>query len=66
MKAKIRIEKPFRIEVANNLYKEMSMNNDCYEFGVDTYGFIYFAMLNGNIERYSRLEFIKIAKNLNN
>lgn len=38
--------------------------NDSYvdDYGIDNHGKIYFAYLNGNIERYSRREFIKMAE----
>lgn len=44
------------------MYDNMRDNSDVYESGVDKYGMIYFAYLNGNIKRYKRNEFLKMAK----
>lgn len=63
MKAKIRIENPFRVTSANKLYQEKGKNNsDCYEYGIDNNGFVYFALLNGVVKRYTRVEFIKMSR----
>ena len=64
MQAKIRIQNPFRLSVANRLYAKMASNSDVYEYGIDTRGNIYFAYLNGNVKRYTRKEFIKISKDV--
>lgn len=44
------------------MYDNMRDNSDVYESGVDNYGMIYFAYLNGIVKRYKRNEFLKIAK----
>ena len=64
MKTQIRAkaEKIFRNQTAINYYNHLSTNSNVYEYGVDTNGQIYFAWLNGNIDRYSRCEFLKLAK----
>ena len=48
--------------MAITMYDNMRDNSDVYESGVDKYGMIYFAYLNGNIKRYKRNEFLKMAK----
>lgn len=55
-------EKPFRNKVAQAYYEQKAKNNYIYEYGVDTNGKIYFAWLNGNVERYTRTQFIAEAK----
>ena len=63
MKAKIRVKKPFRVESANELYEVMGeLNSYVMEYGIDTNGEIYFHYLNGITERFSRREFIKMAR----
>lgn len=52
----------FRNKMAIMMYDNMRDNSDVYESGVDRYGMIYFAYLNGDIKRYKRNEFLKIAK----
>ena len=52
----------FRNKMAIMMYDNMRDNSDVYESGVDKYGMIYFAYLNGDIKRYKRNEFLKIAK----
>lgn len=55
----------FRNKKAIMMYDNMRNNSDIYESGVDNYGMIYFAYLNGDIKRYKRKEFIKMAKENN-
>ncbi len=55
-------EKIFRNKEAISLYNEKSTNGNVYEYGVDSHGDVYFAWLNGNIERYTRKQFISLAK----
>jgi hypothetical protein len=63
MKAQIKIEKPFRVDSANELYEVMGkLNSYVTEYGIDTKGNIYFQMLNGITKRYSRKEFIKMSR----
>ena len=63
MKAQIRIEKPFRVDSANELYEVMGkLNSYVSEYGIDTSGNIYFQMLNGITTRYSRRDFIKMSR----
>lgn len=66
MKAQIRKQKPFRVAVANEMYEVMGANNSwCQEYGIDTYGHIYFHYRNGITDRYTRREFIKMARQKN-
>lgn len=53
----------FKNKVAQGYYEELSNRFGCYESGVDNQGLIYFAFLNGIIERYTRSEFIRNARN---
>jgi hypothetical protein len=63
MKSQIRIEKPFRVDSANDLYEvKGKLNSSISEYGIDTRGNIYFHSLNGVTERYSRKEFIKMSR----
>lgn len=55
-------KKPFRNKMAQAYYEKKAKNSDVYEYGVDTHGKIYFAWLNGNVERYTRTQFIAEAK----
>lgn len=60
MKAKINPkENPFKNKYAARRYDQLSKNGWVYESGIDTNGKVYFAWLNGNIDRYTRREFIK-------
>lgn len=52
----------FRNKMAIMMYDNMRDNSDVYESGVDDYGMIYFAYLNGTNKRYKRNEFLKMAK----
>lgn len=54
--------KIFRNVIAQELYDRMSGDSDCDEAGVDDIGQIYFAYLNGVVDRYSRRQFIKKAQ----
>ena len=64
MKANIKPkgEDIFKNVCAKDYYNLIIGNSDIYEYGMDCNGKIYFAYLNGNIERYSRIEFIREAK----
>ena len=64
MKAKIRAKASdiFKNKYAKDYYRLFIKNSDIYEYGLDTKGLVYFAYLNGNIERYTRLEFTREAK----
>lgn len=64
MEAKIRAkaEMIFKNQKAIEYYNQLVSDTHVYEFGVDTNNNIYFAFLNGNIERYSRNKFLKLAK----
>lgn len=64
MEAKIRAkaENIFRNKDAINYYNTLSNNSYIYEYGIDTNGKIYFAWLNGSVDRYSRKEFLKESK----
>lgn len=52
----------FRNAKAIMLYDKMRKDNDVYECGIDEYGYIYFAYLNGIVKRYKRRDFLKLAK----
>ena len=62
MKAKIKLEVAFRNEKAQELYTEMANNHNVWEYGIDNNGKIYFSYHNGVTKRYTRAEFIKLAK----
>lgn len=62
MKAKIRVKNPFKVLVANQMYNHMAKDSHVSEWGIDSNGYIYFHYLNGNTKKYSRSEFIKIAR----
>ncbi len=62
MKAQIRKQNPFRIESANFLYEKKASDSAVYEYGIDTKGRIYFAYLNGIVQRFTRKEFIKLSR----
>jgi len=62
MKAKIKATNPFRVEKANKLYHEIASNPDVYEYGIDTNGRIYFAYINGMVQRFTRPDFIKMSR----
>lgn len=46
---------------ASLYFEHLKNDSDIYECGQDNNGEIYFAWLNGNIDRYTRREFIKAA-----
>ena len=46
---------------ASRYFDYLKNNSDVYECGQDEHGKIYFAWLNGNIDRYTRREFIKAS-----
>lgn len=52
----------FRNAAAQKLFDKMRNDSDVDDYGIDNYGYIYFAYLNGIVNRYSRREFIKIAE----
>lgn len=56
------IKKIFRNPQAQRLFEKKASDRDVCEYGVDDIGQIYFAYMNGVVERYSRREFIKLAK----
>lgn len=58
----IKLEKIFRAADVQKYYEEQATRFGCYESGVDNQGKIYFAFANGIIERYTRREFIKMAR----
>ena len=56
-------EQLFRSEAAKTLYNEMKNQTHVAEYGKDQQGNIYFHWLNGNTDRYTRKEFLKMANN---
>ena len=46
---------------ASRYFEYLKNNSDIYECGQDNHGKIYFACLNGNIDRYTRRKFIMAA-----
>lgn len=65
-KIKAKASSIFRNQQAMSLYNKLSSNSHVYEYGVDSTNKIYFAYLNGNIDRYSRREFLKLANDETN
>jgi hypothetical protein len=63
MKALIKLsgKQIFRNTNAIELYNNVSKNSDIIEYGKDTKDNIYFAWANGNIDRYSRKEFLAMS-----
>ena len=55
----------FRNTYAKEHFEKLSKNSDVYECGVDGYNRIYFSLLNGEIIRYTRREFLRNAKRAN-
>ena len=55
-------KKIFRNPQAQRLLEKKASDSDVWEYGVDDIGQIYFAYANGVVERYTRREFIKLAK----
>ena len=66
MKARIKAKKVFRNKDAQWMYEKISKDSHVYEYGIDTNGMIYFAWLNGLVERHTRRDFIKMAKEYRN
>lgn len=56
------VKKIFRNPQAQRLLEKKASDRDVCEYGVDDIGQIYFAYMNGVVERYTRREFIKLAK----
>lgn len=56
------MKKIFRVHNAQVFFNRMSKDSNCIESGVDDKGMIYFAYANGIVKRYTRSEFIKIAR----
>ena len=56
------IKKIFRNPQAQRLLEKKANDSDVWDYGVDDIGQIYFAYMNGVVERYTRREFIKLAK----
>jgi hypothetical protein len=54
----------FKNENAKRLYSYYASKSSVYEHGIDNNGMIYFAHANGNIDRYTRAQFIKKANEL--
>jgi len=59
---KTKAEVIFKSKEAIRLYNKMKYDSDIYQCGLDEKGKIYFAWLNGNIDRYTRPQFLKMAK----
>jgi flagellar hook protein FlgE len=67
MKAKIKIENPFKDEKVNEYFEvQGKLNSYCKEYGIDSNGKVYFQYMNGITERFSRREFIKKARDERN
>ena len=64
MEAKVRgkAEDLFNNETAKDYYRFLINDSDVYEYGLDSNGKIYFAYLNGVINRFTRYQFLKAAK----
>lgn len=52
----------FRNVDAIRFFDKMVQNSNIYEYGIDGGGRIYFAWLNGNIERYTRRQFLTLVQ----
>lgn len=55
-------KKIFRNPQAQRLLEKKASDSNVWEYGVDDIGQIYFAYANGVVVRYTRREFIKLAK----
>ena len=55
-------EQLFKNDDAKKLYNVMRNRTHIIEYGKDSYGSIYFHWANGNTDRYTRKEFLKMAK----
>ena len=64
MQAKVRAkaEDLFNNETAKDYYRFLINDSYVYEYGLDSNGEIYFAYLNGVIDRFTRYQFLKAAK----
>jgi len=62
---KIHNKPVFRNILAEKHFEKLSKNSDVFECGVDDYHRIYFSLLNGEIIRYTRREFLRNAKRAN-
>lgn len=51
----------FRNQYAQRYFDHFDKDSDVYELGIDSNNKIYIAWLNGNVDRYTRREFIKEA-----
>jgi hypothetical protein len=56
------MKKIFRNKFAQRYFEHFKNDSYTNECGVDNHGMIYVSWLNGNVERYSRRDFIKSAK----
>jgi len=61
-KINARGNKIFRNKKAVEAFDNISKDSDVYESGVDNKGNIYFAYMNGVVKRYTRRDFLKLAK----
>lgn len=52
----------FRNAAAQELFDKMRNNSDIMDYGIDDRGHIFFAYLNGVVERYSRREILRMAE----
>ena len=52
----------FRSELTRMLFFNICSDANVYEAGIDNQKNIYFAYLNGNVCRYSRTDFLRLAK----
>ena len=52
----------FRNDAAQKMFDKMRNDSDVMDYGIDNQGFIFFAYLNGIVERYTRREFIRMAE----
>ena len=57
-----RANEVFRNEEVQMLYTEYSKRYGVNEHGIDKSGKIYFAFMNGNVQRFKREQFIKLSK----
>lgn len=53
----------FKFEEVQKFYKLYSSNYYIIEHGIDKSGKIYFVYSNGNVERFTRKQFINLSKN---
>lgn len=62
LRKKLLGEKVFRNIEAQRLFDVYRNDSNVWDYGVDNNGKIYFAYLNGVVERYTRRQFIQMAK----